>query len=304
MSASRSYELALPHPRDAGRAVVWDGAAFEVDGKAMRVLQYDVSASGWTDELTRLHEETSGSDHFMDVASRAHALSEVMRCTAGAPALVLEVGCSSGFLLREMLARMPQHRFLGADYTRGTLENLGKELPHVPLVQFDLTRCPLPTASIDVVVLLNVLEHIADHEAALAHLYRIIRPGGSIVLEVPASASLFDIYDRALMHHRRYDMRPLVNLIERAGFVVERRSHLGFFVFPVFSLAKRLNQIRYRNHGDVDAKHVVSHMIATSRRSNTLMNTVMDLERLLRRYVYLPWGIRCLVTGGKPTSVQ
>jgi SAM-dependent methyltransferase len=302
MSASRSYELALPHPRDAARSVTWNGAAFEVDGKPVRVLQYDVSASGWTDELTWLHEETIGSDHFIDVASRAHALSEVARCTAGAPALVLEVGCSSGFLLREMLARMPHHRFLGADYTRGTLEKLGQDLPRVPLVQFDLTRCPLPTASIDIAVLLNVLEHIADHEAALAHLHRIIRPGGSVLLEVPASASLFDIYDRALMHHRRYDMRPLVNLIERAGFVVERRSHLGFLVFPIFSLAKRLNQIRYRHRGDVDAAHVASHMIATSRRPNTLMNAVMDLERMLRRYIYLPWGIRCLVTCRKPRS--
>ena len=134
---------------------------------------------------------------------------------------------------------------IGADYTRGTLDTLAPKVPGVPLLQFDLTQCPLPDCFADVVILLNVLEHIDDHEAAAAQLFRIMRPGGAVIIEVPAGSSLYDVYDRVLMHHRRYDLPDLVDLLERSGFIIERRSHLGFFLFPGFYLSKRLNQFRY-----------------------------------------------------------
>src|ERR1700693_2176879 len=208
------HPLTLPHPTDRSRSVIWNGDAFDVDGGAVRVLRYGVSPSGWTDELTRLHEEVGGSDHFIDIASRRHAIDEVMRCATSEPGTVLEIGCSSGFRLRELLLKIPDHVLLGSDYTYGTLETLAAQLPHIPLLQFDLTKCPLPDAFVDIAVLLNVLEHIGDHEAAVAQLFRIVRPGGAVILEVPAGSSLFDLYDRVLMHHRRYDMPDLLKLLE------------------------------------------------------------------------------------------
>jgi ubiquinone/menaquinone biosynthesis C-methylase UbiE len=295
-----AHTVALPHPSDPSRQVAWNGDAFVVDGAAVRVLAYDVSQSGWTDELTQLHEEVGGSDHFIDVASRNDAIEEVTRSVTVAPSTVLEIGCSSGFLLRELLSRLPGHRIIGADYTRGTLEALAAKMPGVPLVQFDLTKCPLPDAFVDVAVLINVLEHIDDHKAAVAQLFRIVRPGGSVIIEVPANSSLFDVYDRVLMHYRRYNMPDLVNLLTGAGFEVERRSHLGFLLYPAFYLAKRLNQIRYRRQADVNEEQLVAGMIASTRKSSGIMSLVMRFEGMLRRYFYLPVGIRCLVTCRKP----
>lgn len=294
------HTIALPHPTEPSRQVAWNGEAFVVDGAAIRVLAYDVSQSGWTDELTQLHEEVGGSDHFIDVASRNYAIEEVTRSVTSAPSTVLEIGCSSGFLLRELLQRLPRHRIIGADYTRGTLEALAAKMPGVPLVQFDLTKCPLPDAFVDVAVLINVLEHIDDHKAAVAQLFRIVRPGGSVIIEVPANSSLFDVYDRVLMHYRRYNMSDLVNLLTSAGFEIERRSHLGFLLYPAFYLAKRLNQIRYRKQADVNEQQLVADMIASTRKSSWIMGLVMRLETTLRRYFYLPVGIRCLVTCRKP----
>lgn len=292
----------LPHPTDLSGTVTWNNGAFECDGSRVRVLAYDVSPSGWTDELTHLHEVTGGSDHFIDVASREHACAEVMRFMTNPGSAVLEVGCSSGFLLRELIARLPGRRVLGADYTRETLETLSKQLPDVPLIQFDLTRCPLPSNSVDVIVLLNVLEHIDDHETAVAQLFRIVRPGGAVIVEVPAGPSLFDVYDRVLMHHRRYAMRGLTKLVERHGFIVERRSHLGFFLYPAFCIAKRLNQMWYPVEGAADEQRLVGGMIKATRRSSALMNVVMRCEQVLRSHVYLPFGVRCLVTCCKPVQ--
>jgi SAM-dependent methyltransferase len=293
-------ELAFPSPADAAQQTFWNPQGFELGDRRARVLAYDVSPSGWTDELTTLHEETGGSDHFIDVASRRHAVAEIVHCAGPGPATVLEIGCSSGFLLRELLARLPGANIIGADYTRGTLEALAKRLPGVPLLQFDLTRCPLPDAFADVTVLLNVLEHISDHEAAVRHLFRITRPGGAVVIEVPAGAHLFDVYDRVLMHERRYDMSGLVSLVEQAGFTVERASHLGALLYPAFHLSKRLNQRRYPPGAKVDERAAVAAMISATRKSSGLMTGLMRLEAAMRRYVTFRRGIRCLITCRKP----
>jgi ubiquinone/menaquinone biosynthesis C-methylase UbiE len=292
--------LTFPNPTQSSGAVAWTGQAFEYDGRQVRVLAYEVLPSGWTDKLTHMHEEIGGSNHFIDLASRRHARDEVIRCAMHAPSTVLEIGCSSGFLITELIEKLPGHRIIGADYTSGTLEALGRKLPGIPLLQFDLTRCPLPDEFADVIVLLNVLEHINDDEAATAQLFRIVRPGGAVIIELPAGPSLFDVYDRVLMHHRRYTMGGLTEMLKRHGFVVEKRSHLGFMLYPFFYMTKRLNQLRYPKGCDMDEKELVAGMIAATRSSGAMMNFVMGCERALRRHVYLPFGVRCLVTCRKP----
>jgi SAM-dependent methyltransferase len=296
------HSLSLPDPADRTRAVVWTGEEFALDGRRERILAYDVAPSGWTDELTQLHEETGGSDHFIDFASRAHALAEVARCVARSPSTILEIGCSSGFLLADIRRRLPQPFLIGSDYTSGTLRALAPRVQGIPLIQFDLTRCPLPDDFADVVVLLNVLEHIGDHEAAIRHLFRITRPGGTVIVELPAGSSLYDVYDRTLMHHRRYDMPDLVALLQRTGFVIERKSHLGFFLYPAFYLPKRLNQLRYPKGADVNEQEIVAGMIVATKKSSALMGVVMKVEQALRPYVYFPFGVRCLVTCRKPAG--
>ena len=293
----------VPHPIDKSTWVSWNGGAFDYDGRRVRVLAYQVAPSGWTEELTKLHEQTGGSNHFIDLASRQHACSEAIRCATLFPSTILEIGCSSGFLLRDLVAALPGHRVFGADYTHETLELLGKQLPDVPLLQFDLTQCPLPNSFVDVAVLLNVLEHIEDHEAAVAQLFRIVRPGGAVIIEVPAGPSLYDVYDRVLMHQRRYAITELTELLARHGFAVERRSHLGFFLYPPFYLTKRLNQFRYPAGTDVDEEQLVAAMIKATRNTSTIMNLVMKTEESLRPIVYFPFGVRCLATGRKPQIV-
>ena len=293
-------DFVLPHPTDKSRFVNWCNGAFQYDGRSCRVLAYDVSPSGWTDELTKLHEETGGSNHFIDVASRRHACAEVQRCISHPGSTVLEIGCSSGFLLRHLVRLLSGHRIVGADYTRETLELLGRQLPDVPLIQFDLTRCPLPADFADVVVLLNVLEHIKDHEAALMQLFRIVRPGGAVIIEVPAGPLLFDVYDRVLMHFRRYSMGELTMIIEKQGLTIERRSHLGAFLYPAFFLAKKCNQLRFPGDRPVDEQSLVAGMIKATRRTSVLMSVVMQCEDMLRPYVNYPFGVRCLVTCRKP----
>src|SRR5262249_36867597 len=152
--------------------------------------------------LTTFHEAHAGAEHFIDRASRRHALAQIKRYATGPNPVVLEVGCSSGFLLEELRREMPHARLIGSDYVRGPLEQLTKRIPDVPLLMFHLTRCPLPDACVDVVFAHNLLKHIAADREAILKRPQILRPGGAAVLEVPAGPQLFDIYDKVLQHHR------------------------------------------------------------------------------------------------------
>jgi SAM-dependent methyltransferase len=75
-------------------------------------------------------------------------------------------------------------------------------------------------ASFDSALCFNVLEHVGDDAGALAAVRRRLRPGGSLLLLVPAHGFLLSETDRAIGHHRRYAKRPLRRLLADAGYEV------------------------------------------------------------------------------------
>jgi SAM-dependent methyltransferase len=70
----------------------------------------------------------------------------------------------------------------------------------------------------DSIVCFNVLEHVADDRAALARFHAVLRPGGSLLLLVPAHPVLFGAVDSAVGHERRYRRRALERLLVETGF--------------------------------------------------------------------------------------
>jgi ubiquinone/menaquinone biosynthesis C-methylase UbiE len=271
-----------------------------VDGQELPVLAYDASTSGWTDELTSFHQDTAGDKHYIDIASRNHAIAALSRSIKTDSAVIIDIGCSSGSMLRTLRERLPKATLIGADYISGPLLGLAASLPGIPFLQFNLVNCPLFSNSVDAVILLNVLEHIEDDFAAMQQAFRITKPGGVVVIEVPAGPHLFDIYDKQLMHFRRYTLKSLCEKLQRAGLHIEERSHLGVFVYPPFAIVKKRNQ-RYMNCSDEIQRQIVAKNI-TQASSSPLMNAVMRAEEMLRPYAHYPVGIRCLVTCRKPAG--
>jgi SAM-dependent methyltransferase len=279
---------------------VWNGGAFVRSGQSTRVLAYEVGESGWSDELTELHESaTESGTHFIDVASRDHAISELKRALGARPVSIMEVGCSAGHLLADMRRSLPNATLTGGDYTLGTLVKLGEKMPGIPLVRFNLAASPLPSNSYDAMVLLNVLEHIEDDTAAASHIARMLKPGGVAVIEVPAGPELFDDYDRQLQHFRRYTLQGICGVVEQAGLVVERRNYLGALIYPAFYLAKKLSQSRPKLAAERE-EHVANAIGATSR-FNAVGRAIMSLEEAIARGITFPRGIRCVVTARKPS---
>ena len=258
--------------------------------------------AAWSAELTTFHEESAGGRHPIDVASRSRAVHELLTLDKqSARPVVLEAGSSSGFLLREMRAALPGARIIGSDFMSGSLRRVAQQLGEVPLVQFDLTLCPLPENTVDGVVLLNVLEHIQHDVEALGEVHRVLRPGGLLILEVPAGPELFDVYDRMLMHHRRYRLRELRRQVVSVGFEIRSATHLGVLVYPGFYLVKRWNK-RYLRRPASAQRMIVERDIRTTRGAlgGPALRALFGLEAVLGRLIPWPFGIRCVLTAYKP----
>jgi SAM-dependent methyltransferase len=289
-----------PTPPDASAPPRWTGSGFLLEGHdgVLSVLSYLRDRSGWSDDLTAMHEAEAGADHPIDIASRARAIAEIGRHLGGHDDTIVEVGCSSGYTLHEIRRAFPDALVIGADYVGAPLQALGRAQPDLPLLQIDLTRCPLPDASVNALVALNVLEHIEDDAAAVRHIYRVLKPGGVAYIELPAGPGLFDVHDKVLMHYRRYTLHDAVDLFEAAGFTIEHPTHLGFLVWPAFVAVKLRNKRHLAATEEVQRAIVAKSIRGT--KSSPAMRLAMRAETALSKLGSFPVGVRVVLTAVKP----
>ena len=283
----------LPKPSGVNSNPIWVDGGFVCEGKSYKVLEYSENFLGWSDDLTAIHESAAGNAHPIDLASRRDALMQISKSSIAPGKVVMEIGCSSGFFIRELISKFQDAIVIGADVVRAPLYKLADALPNVPLIRFDLLQNPLPNSCIDILVMLNVLEHIDDDIKALINAYSLLKPGGILIIEVPAGKFLYDSYDAQLHHYRRYSAFELKSKLESAGFIVTRKSHLGFFLFPMFAVVKLINKLRGKT------KNIVQHQ-ASRTSSSRLVSFFMQLESRVSELVSLPFGIRVLMTAKRP----
>ena len=274
----------------------WVGDGFLTNGKKQgSLICYNQTDSNWSEHLTELHEQEAGNgQHPIDIASRHLALSSFRKLAHNDEALLLEVGCSSGYLLQDLQKYFPNLNIIGSDYLAKPLKKLSIHCPKIPLIQFDLQNCPLPDGSVDGVVALNVLEHIEKDELALKHLYRILKPGGVMHIEVPAGQNLYDIYDEYLLHHRRYSLMGIEAKVKAAGFKILNSTHLGFSIYPAFWAVKKMNR-RFLSNTEEQKQKVVTKQIRQTK-NNFLMKLALEIEIKLGTFVRFPFGIRCILS--------
>jgi SAM-dependent methyltransferase len=114
---------------------------------------------------------------------------------------------------------------------------------------------PFADASLDLVTALDVVEHIADDVAALRELRRVLRPGGLLLVAVPAFMFLWGDQDEISHHFRRYTAASLRRSLQGAGFAVEHSSYFNTWLFaPIAALrvARRAIRRPSAQHTDFD----------------------------------------------------
>jgi SAM-dependent methyltransferase len=132
-------------------------------------------------------------------------------------------------------------RDLGWQVTGVELTETGAQLcasRGVDVVRGDATRLPVPDRSVDLVMSTDVWEHIEDHETVARESFRVLRPGGRLLVAVPAGKDMWSGHDVALGHVRRYERQELLDLVEAQGFVVHDIASWNVLLRPVARLRR------------------------------------------------------------------
>jgi ubiquinone/menaquinone biosynthesis C-methylase UbiE len=275
-------------------APIWEDDHFIIGSERFEILTYSESESAWSPELTALHEKEASTSHPIDIASRTMAIESMKLIQGRSGPIILDVGCSSGFLVEDLRREIPQAAVIGADYLSNVVLSAARRIRSAPFLQFDLRNCPLAADCLDGVTALNVLEHIDDDFKALQEIHRILRRGGLAHIEVPADPSSFDFYDEVLMHFRRYRLVDLTAKAREAGFAILKATHLGFFVYPLFKIVKQRNQKAGKNLSYDQKKDLVARQIGRTARTQ-LLSTAFKIERIFSPLVGYPFGIRAVL---------
>jgi SAM-dependent methyltransferase len=194
-------------------------------------------------------------------------------------ARILEIGCGTGhnLLMLRRFGRVDGVEIDGAARAIAS-RRLGREvmdspLPHLPGVE---------GRGYDLVALLDVLEHVAEDRAALVSVAGKLKPGGKILITVPAHPWMWSAHDEVNHHQRRYTRRTLRRSIEAAGLKVEMLSWFNSLLFPLAAAARLAGRLTGKSDGDDKLPPAPV---------NKLFEAVFGLERYALGRLPLPPGV-------------
>lgn len=217
---------------------------------------------------------------------RRRILTEVIEGLAPPPSSrILEIGAGTGGNLA-MLGSFGEVSAVELDdYARAR----ASEKTGVPVRKGYLPDgLPFAGPSFDLVCLFDVLEHIPDDVAALNALRELVRPGGHILLTVPAHNWLWSRHDTNVHHYRRYNGRMLQCCSEAAGLRIVRLSYFNLWLAPLAVAARLVDRLLPRDGGSSLGEELPAKPI------NRVFLALFGSEAALLRRVNLPFGISLL----------
>jgi SAM-dependent methyltransferase len=140
---------------------------------------------------------------------------------------VLEAGCGEGYGA-DLIADVAR-RVIGLDYDESAVAHVRARYPRVEMLHGNLAELPLPDAAVDVVVNFQVIEHLWDQGQFVAECFRVLRPGGALLISTPNRITFSPGRDTPInpFHTRELNAAELTELLTTAGFAVE--AMLGVF---------------------------------------------------------------------------
>ncbi|MDF1664569.1 MAG: class I SAM-dependent methyltransferase [Planctomycetota bacterium] len=146
--------------------------------------------------------------------------------------------------------------------------------------------------SYDVLLMLDVIEHIEDDKAALTKAYDILKPGGLLILTVPSLMMLWSVHDEINQHYRRYHLRDLSELFAETAFEIKELRYLFAALVPLKLVHKWVSTVNKDSYQVSPPSPIV----------NAIFLTLGKLERFFFRIpgLKLPFGSSALVIARKP----
>src|SRR5579871_5585824 len=169
---------------------------------------------------------------------RANLLALVGAARAGDR--LLDAGCGTGGTLRHLKDAAPAMNFVGLEFDDRACA-VARAKSGCAIVAGSVDALPFANRAFDVILSADVLCHRnVDEAAALAELARCLKPGGRLVLNLPAYDWLASTHDQRVHNVRRYTARGLARLLGRAGFGEIRSTYWNTLLFPLMVVRRLL----------------------------------------------------------------
>lgn len=189
------------------------------------------------------------------------------------PDRILDIGCGGGAFL-EHLKNLKSKTF-GIDLSYEILSILSRRNPHIKITAADTRNLPFRESSFDLVTLIDVLEHIDDDKGLIPAIKKVLISKGMLLVCVPAYGALYGKHDELYGHRRRYSKRKLIEILEKAGFMIVRATYLQpAFILPLW--IKRKILINSSANDD---------FLMLPKPINSIINNILCMEKYyLRRF--------------------
>jgi SAM-dependent methyltransferase len=204
---------------------------------------------------------------------------------------ILEAGCGTGGNLR-MLAQHGQLSAMEIDEVACIIAN---ERQVTQVLQGSLPNNIPFSEKYDLIVILDVLEHVEDDKAALLALRSRLKSGGWLLVTVPAYQFLWSQHDEINHHKRRYVLKGLKQLVRKAGFAVNYSSYFNTFLFPVVALVRSLRKLLRLESNSI----ANSDIVLPSKPVNRFLSLLFASERYLLNRFSLPFGVSIVLLAQK-----
>jgi SAM-dependent methyltransferase len=230
--------------------------------------------------------------HWWFSGRRAIISQAIARLPLPKPAKILEIGCGTG----GNLAMLSQYGAVEAMECDETARMLAEGRRHAKVSKGRLPDdIPFPHSQFDMVVLLDVLEHLDDEIPCITELSKRLINGGYCIITVPAFPFLWSDHDRTHQHRRRYRLESLETVIKRSGLQVRYITYFNFWLFgalAAFRLFTRLLPER-KTGADVNMPNPLI---------NSFLKHIFMSERVFIGKVRLPFGLSLLAVAQKNTE--
>jgi len=226
--------------------------------------------------------------HWWFLGRRALVLQELCRHAGKNIGPILDMGCGTGGMLPHLSALAPAIGVDSAPEAAVACSERG--------VPFSLgwgSQLPFKDGSFGTVTALDVIEHVPNDLGILQEMYRVVRPGGLLLVTVPAYQFLWSRHDVLNHHQRRYGRRGLRAVVEAAHFEIVKLSYYNTLLFPM-AVARKVMMRSASSNGSA------SHLDEVPSLLNRVLRWVLLSEQPMVERWDLPFGASLICAARRP----